>query len=98
MINMNQINPAICIYPAGIYLNKSIGLMEGKDLACSIQVVGDITIVTLETSDLGKRNAKGLKAAIAREVDFAHPVIVDFGVVEYFDCSGLSLIVHWLAE
>ena len=72
--------------------------MEGRQLACSIQRVDDITIVTLETYNLGKSNVKNLKTAIAREVDFTRRVVVDFGCVEYFDCSGLSLIVHWLAE
>ncbi len=67
-------------------------------MPCSIQRIENITIVTLESADLGKHNAKGLKSVIAREVDFALPVIVDFGAVEYFDCSGLSLIVYWLAE
>jgi anti-anti-sigma factor len=63
-----------------------------------IQTVDGIDVVTLQTPVLGKRNRNALKKALAKVMDPARTVVIDFGEVDSFDCAGLSLIVHWLAE
>jgi anti-anti-sigma regulatory factor len=57
-----------------------------------------ITVVILRVTQLTRRNCAELKRAVATAVDFLGPTIIDLGSAEHCDYSGLSLIVHWLAE
>jgi anti-anti-sigma regulatory factor len=63
-----------------------------------IDIVDGITIVRLKVRDLGKANFRDVKRAISQGVDFSRPALLDFGSVEAFDCSGLSVIVYWMAQ
>jgi anti-anti-sigma regulatory factor len=57
-----------------------------------------VIVVILRVTRLTKRNSAELKKAVATAVDFLSPTIIDLGSAELCDYSGLSLIVHWLAE
>jgi anti-anti-sigma regulatory factor len=57
-----------------------------------------ITVVILRVKRLTRRDCTQLKREIAAAVDFRSPTIMDLGSAEHCDYSGLSLIVHWLAE
>jgi anti-anti-sigma factor len=62
------------------------------------ETLDGIDVVTLHASVLGKQNRHSLKKSLAEVMDPARPTVIDFGDVDSFDCAGLSLIIHWLAE
>lgn len=63
-----------------------------------VSSIKSITIVTLRTEQLTKTNCYIVGKLIAAKVDFRRPVVMDLCRTEYFDMSGLSLIVSWLSE
>src|SRR5271165_609258 len=67
-------------------------------MSYAITNISGVTVVTLKTSVLGRPHRASLKKGLAGAMDFSRPTILDFGVVENFDCAGLSLIVYWMAE
>jgi anti-anti-sigma factor len=64
----------------------------------AVVIAEGVAIITLLVRRLSKLNYARVKKAVAAAVDFRKAVILDFGSTEYFDSSGLSLIVYWLAE
>lgn len=63
-----------------------------------VAMIEGVNVVTLRVAQLSRRNCKHLKESMAAAVDFRRQLIIDLGSAEYFDASGLSLLIYWLAE
>jgi anti-anti-sigma factor len=71
---------------------------KGGGVLFEVSSIKSITIVTLRTRQLTKTNCYTVRKLIAAMVDFKRPIVIDLCRTEYFDMSGLSLIVFWFSE
>jgi anti-anti-sigma factor len=63
-----------------------------------ISTIQSIIVVTLRATQLSKVNCARVRKSMAAATEFRNPTIIDLGFTEYFDTSGLSLILQWLSE
>jgi anti-anti-sigma regulatory factor len=62
------------------------------------RVIQGVTVVTLRVAQITGLNCFAVKESIGAAVKFGEPTIMDLSLIDDLDSSGLSLIVHWLAE
>jgi anti-anti-sigma factor len=63
-----------------------------------VENIEGVRVVMFRVLELNHSNSAAIKKSLAATVDFEQPAVINLDSVEHVDTSGLSLIIHWLAE